>query len=88
VSSEAVEYKLGEFALSSPIAPEQYLAKALELSRSALRQRNPMAALQVSNPFQMEPAAQGVFMLVCRELELLRARVQELEAQLEHEEEK
>lgn len=80
---EATEYELGSFSLKTPIPAEAYLSKALDYARAAMRQQNPLAAMNIGNPFQMEPAAQAVFMLAVQEIGLLKERLAELESKLE-----
>lgn len=76
-------FRIGDFEIGSPKPPTFFLSHALQVARDALRQSNPMAAMQVSNPFQMEPAAQAVFMMAADELAKMAERMKALEAKVE-----
>jgi hypothetical protein len=74
---------MGKFEIGSPKEPEFFLGHALQVAQNALRQTNPVAAMQVVNPFQMEPAAQAVFMMAAEALEKMTKRVEDLERRVE-----
>ena len=75
-------FRLGDFEIASPKPANFFLGHALQVARDALRQSNPLAALQVTNPFQMEPAAQAVFMMAAEELANMAERMKALEAKV------
>ncbi len=76
-------FRLGDFEIASPKSANFFLGHALQVARDALRQSNPLAALQVSNPFQMEPAAQAVFMMAADEIVKMGKRMKALEDKVE-----
>jgi hypothetical protein len=79
-----IKYAIGEFGIDSPNDPAYYLQKAMRFAFDALvRSGNGPAASKLSNPFQMEPGAQAVFMLCAAEFKRLNDRIDELEAKLD-----
>lgn len=83
IGADNKTFRLGDFEIASPKPANFFLGHALQVARDALRQSNPMAAMQVSNPFQMEPAAKAVFMMAAEELSKMTQRLEALEARVE-----
>jgi len=79
-----INYTIGEFGIDSPNDPAHYLQRAMRTAFDALvRSGQGNAASKLSNPFQMEPGAQAVFMLVANEFKRLSERIAELESQVQ-----
>lgn len=77
------EYKVGSFGIKTPKPPEFFLQLAVQQAAQVIGQHDPVAAMQVRNPFQMAPAAQAVFMLAAEALAAQGERIAQLEAKLE-----
>jgi hypothetical protein len=77
---EATEYKIGDFGFKTNALPNEMLGQALNVARAMMAQRDPIGARTLTNPFQVEPAAQAVFMFLVQELARLEGRIEELEA--------
>ena len=75
-ADDVQEYKVGDFGFSTQKPPAFFLQIAAATASRTLQQ-------VVQNPFQLEPAAQGAFMLISEVLRKQEERIAELEAKLE-----
>jgi len=83
-------YKMGNFAMTNAADPMTVLIAANKRNVKLISQSGDFANAKLledkPNPFAMEPAALAVFMLVCDELESLKARLERLEPAAEEKE--
>lgn len=76
------EYRVSTFAIQTAKPPEFFLQLALQQAVEKFRHHDPMTAMRVKNPFQIEPGAQALLMLVADALKAQDERIAELEAKL------
>lgn len=72
------KYKVGEIEIQTNETPGQVLLKAQQTAVGLLQQQGQFSAAKNANPFVFEPAALGVFMLLCDEIKRLEGQIQEL----------
>ncbi len=72
------DYEIGEVKISSAETPERVLTNAATQAQGFLRQQGQFAAAQQANPFQFEPAALAVFMMLATEVKRLNAELEAL----------
>lgn len=79
-------YKMGNFNMTNAADPMTVLIAANKRNVQMISQAgdftNAKLLEEKPNPFAMEPAALAVFMLVCDELEQLKAELEQVKASL------
>ncbi len=75
---ELNDYKIGEIAISTNETPETALASALAQVQGFFKQQMNFAAAETAQPFQFEPAALAVFMMLSNELKRLNKEIEAL----------
>ena len=78
LGNDVHDYEIGEIKISSAETPERVLTQAAEQAKGFLRQQGQFGAAQQANPFQFEPAALAVFMMLATEVKRLNAEIEEL----------
>lgn len=77
-SADVQTYKIGEIQIQTNETPELVLAKALKQVQGLLQQQGQFAASQSANPFQFEPAALAVFMMLSNEVKDLKNQIEQI----------
>lgn len=78
IGEDIREYRVGEVSIQTKETPDQVLVKAQKNAQGLLQQQGQWGAANNVNPFTFEPAALGVFMLLCNEIKRLEGKIEEL----------
>ncbi len=83
IDDKLKEYKIGEVGITTAELPQTILVKAQQQAQGLLMQQGQMQAAAHANPFQFEPCALAVFMMLSNEVARLNGELDSIRGKMD-----